>query len=71
MENFGTGSRQSRTVLSLGFDPGTDVFGFCCVFWYHCDSVTNGTKKWFIVVKGSRGVLFLWAKIGVILCVIA
>ena len=35
---------QSRTVLRFGFDPGTDVFGFCCVFWYHSDSVTNGTK---------------------------
>ena len=29
---FRTGSGQSRTVLRFGFDPGTDVFGFCCVF---------------------------------------
>ena len=40
------------------FDPENDVFGFCCVFWYHCDSVTNGTKKWFMAVKGPSGVLF-------------
>ena len=44
MEIFGTGSG-SRTVLRFGFDPRTDVFGFCCVFWYHSNSVTNGTKN--------------------------
>ena len=27
--------RQSRTVLRFGFSPGTDVFGFYGVFWYH------------------------------------
>ena len=32
---FGTIFRQSRTVLRFGFAPGTDVFGFCGVFWYH------------------------------------
>ena len=32
---FGTIFRQSRTVLRFGFDPGTDVFRFCGVFWYH------------------------------------
>ena len=42
---FGTSSRQSQTVLRVGFDPEIDVFGFCCVFWYHNDCVTNGTKK--------------------------
>ena len=42
---FGNDSKQSRTVLRFGFDPGTDVFGFYCVFWYHSDSVTNGTKN--------------------------
>ena len=45
LEIFGIGSRQSRTVLRFGFDPETDVFGFCCVFWYHSDSLTNGTKN--------------------------
>ena len=32
---FGTIFMQSRTVLRFGFDPGTDVFGFSGVFWYH------------------------------------
>ena len=25
----------------FGFDPGTDVFGFCGVFWYRSNSVMN------------------------------
>ena len=38
---------QSRTMLWFGFDPGTNVFGFCDVFWYHNNSMTNreGTKR--------------------------
>ena len=32
---FGTIFMQSRTVLRFGFAPGTNVFGFCGVFWYH------------------------------------
>ena len=34
-------------MLRFGFDPETDVFGFCGVFWYHSNSVTNreGTKS--------------------------
>ena len=34
-------------MLRFGFDPGTDVFGFCGVFWYHNNSVTTreGTKS--------------------------
>ena len=32
---FGNIFRQFRTVLRFGFAPGTDVFGFCDVFWYH------------------------------------
>ena len=59
MEIFWTGFGQSRTVLKFGFDPGTNVFGFRCVFWYHSDLVSNGTKKWLIAVKGPRGALFL------------
>ena len=45
VEIFGTSSGQFRTMLRFGFDPETDVFGFGCVFWYHSDSVTNGTKN--------------------------
>ena len=54
---------QSRTVLRFGFDLGTDVFGFCGVFWYHSNSVTNreGTKRC-PVLYGSE----IWA----ILCVL-
>ena len=60
---FGTIFGQSRTVLRFGFDPGTDVFEFCCVFWYHSNSVTNreGTKRC-SVLYGFE----IWA----ILCVI-
>ena len=32
-------------MLRFGFDLETDISGFCCVFWYHSDSVMNGTKK--------------------------
>ena len=46
-------------MLRFGFDPRTDVFEFCYVFWYHSNLVMNGTRKWFIAVKGLRGALFL------------
>ena len=44
---FETVFRLSGTVLRFSFNLGTDVFGFCDVFWYHSNSVTNheGTKK--------------------------
>ena len=42
---FGTIFGQPRTALRFGFDPETDVFGFCCVFWYHCNLLMNETKK--------------------------
>ena len=44
---FGTIFRQSCTVFSFGFDPETNVFGFCGVFWYPNNSVMNreGTKR--------------------------
>ena len=60
---FGTIFGQSHTVLRFGFDPGTDVFGLCGVFWYHNNSVMNheGTK-WCPVLYGSE----IWG----ILCVI-
>ena len=38
---------QSGTGLRFGFNPETDVFRFCGVFWYPNNSVTNreGTKR--------------------------
>ena len=30
---FGIVFEQSRIVLRIGFGPGTDFFGFPCVFW--------------------------------------
>ena len=50
-------------MLRYGFDTQIDVFGFCGVFWYHSNSVTNreGNKRC-PVLCGS--------KIWVILCVI-
>ena len=44
---FGTVFGQSRTELEFGFNPVTDVFGFCGVFWYYSNSMTNreGTKR--------------------------
>ena len=50
-------------MLRFGFNPGTDVFGFCGVFWYHSNSVTNreGTKK-YPVLYGSE----IWAILRVI-----
>ena len=60
---FRTVFGQSGTLLRFGFDPKTDVFGFCGVFWYHSNSVTNrkGTKRCHVLC-GSE----IWA----ILCVI-
>ena len=47
MKIFGNDSGQSWTGLRFGFDHRIDVFGFCGVFWYHSNSVTNreGTKR--------------------------
>ena len=44
---FGTVLGHSRTVIRFGFDPETDVFGFCGMFLYHSNSVMNreGTKR--------------------------
>ena len=54
---------QFETGLRFGFDLGTDVFGFCGVFWYHSNSMMNreGINKC-LVLYGSE----IW----VILCVI-
>ena len=61
---FGTIFGQSGTWFGFGFDPRTDVFGFCGVFWYHSNSVTNreGNKRCLVVYE---------SEIFVILCVIA
>ena len=37
-------------MLRFGFDPVTDVFQFCGVFWYHNNSVMNR--------EGTKGALF-------------
>ena len=52
-------------MLRFGFDPGTDVFGFCGVFWYHSNSVTNreGTKGC-PVVYGSEILAILYVIVG-------
>ena len=50
-------------MLRFGFDHRTDVFGFCDVFWYHRNLVTNceGTKRCLVLYEFE-----IWA----ILCVI-
>ena len=60
---FGTIFGESGTGLRFGFDPGTNVFKFCSVFWYPSNSMTNreGTKRC-PILYGSE--------ILVILCVI-
>ena len=45
-------------MLRFGFDPGTDVFGFCGVFWYNSNSMTNREEtKRCSIVYGSE----IWA----------
>ena len=48
---------QSGTWFGFGFDPQTDVFGFCDVFWYHSNSMTNreGTKRCSVVYGSEMG----------------
>ena len=60
---FGNVFGQSETGLRFGFDPETDVFKFCGVFWYHNNSMTNheGTKRCPVLYRSE-----IW----VILCVI-
>ena len=45
--NFRTIFGQFQIKFGFGFNPETDVFGFCVVFWYPNNSVTNreGTKR--------------------------
>ena len=60
---FETVFGQSQTVLRFGFDPKTDVFGFCGVFWFHNNSVMN--REW-----TKRCPVLYGSEIWVILCVI-
>ena len=62
---FGTIFKQSETGLRFGFDPETDVFGFCGVFWYQSNSMTNheGTKR-YPVLYGSEIWTILCAIVG-------
>ena len=39
-------------MLRFGFNLGTDVFGFCLVFRYHCNLLMNGKK----MVHGHEGI---------------
>ena len=41
---------QSMTEFEFSFNPGTNVYEFCDVFWYHSNSVTN--------CQGPKGALF-------------
>ena len=50
-------------MLMFVFDPGTDVFRFWCVFWYHNNSMMN--REW-----TKRCPVLYGSKIWVILCVI-
>ena len=38
---FETVFEQSGTWFGFGFDPRTDVFEFCGVFWFHSNSMTK------------------------------
>ena len=42
-------------MLWFGFDPETNVFRFCCVFWYHCNLLIDRTKKNEKTVQGREG----------------
>ena len=50
-------------MLRFGFDPGTDIFGFCSVFWYSNNSVMNRERT-------KRCSVFYEFEIWAILCVI-
>ena len=52
-------------MLRFGFDPGTDVFEFCGVFWYHSNLVTNcEMTKRCPVVYGSEIWVILYVIVG-------
>ena len=61
-------------MLRFGFDPETDVFGFCGVSWYHSNSVTNREEtKRCHVLYGSEILAILCVIVGkinnILLCV--
>ena len=67
---FRTVFEQSRIVLRYGFDPGIDVFRFCCVFWYHINLLMNG-KKMVHGLEGTKRCPVLYEfEIWTILCVL-
>ena len=61
-------------MLRFGFDPETDFFGFCDVFCYHSNSMTNreGTKRC-PILYGSEIWVILYVIVGkinnMLLCV--
>ena len=60
-------------MLKFCFNPGIDVFGFCCVFWYHYNLLMNSTKKKKKVHgrEGTKMCLVLYgSEIWAILCVL-
>ena len=63
MQIFGTIFEQTRTEFGFGFDPGTDGFGFCGVFWYHSNLMTNRERT-------KRCPVLYGSEILAILCVI-
>ena len=55
----------SSELFEFGFDPKTDVFGFCWVFWCHSDSLMNGTKKMVHDSEGTeRCLIFMSLRLG-------
>ena len=53
------------------FDPGTYVFRFCWVFWYHINLLMNGTKKMVHGREGTKRCPVLYgSEIWAILCVL-
>ena len=68
---FRTVFGQSRIVLRFGFDPGIDVFGFCCLFWYHSNLLMNGTKKIVHGCEGTKVLYFIWVRdLGHFVCIV-
>ena len=52
-------------MLRFGFDPATDVYGFCGVFSYYSNSVTNREEtKRCPVVYGSEIWTILYVIVG-------
>ena len=55
----------------FGFDLGTYVFWFYCVFWYHCNLLMNEIKKMVHGHEGTKRCPVLYgSEIWIILCVL-